>query len=106
MPCGGEGCLIEPNRDRAFLDPSIAILGFARRMTGYKRPLLLFSDVDRLVAIASRHPIQIVLAGKAHPNDKEGRRRSAAWSNLLVNFAAGSPVSSCRITTWRSPRRW
>ena len=55
------------------LDPSIAILGFARRMTGYKRPLLLFSDVDRLVAIASRHPIQIVLAGKAHPNDKEGK---------------------------------
>ena len=60
-------------RTGVVLDPSIAILGFARRMTGYKRPLLLFSDVDRLVAIASRHPIQIVLAGKAHPNDKEGK---------------------------------
>ena len=55
------------------LDPKIATLGFARRMTGYKRPLLLFSDIDRLVAIASRHPIQIVLAGKAHPNDHEGK---------------------------------
>jgi glycogen phosphorylase len=55
------------------LDPDIAILGFARRMTGYKRPLLLFSDIDRLVSIASRHPIQVVLAGKAHPNDHEGK---------------------------------
>jgi glycogen phosphorylase len=55
------------------LDPDVAILGFARRMTGYKRPLLLFSDIDRLVSIASRHPIQVVLAGKAHPNDHEGK---------------------------------
>ena len=55
------------------LDPALATLGFARRMTGYKRPLLLFSDVERLAAIASRHPIQIVLAGKAHPKDQEGK---------------------------------
>jgi glycogen phosphorylase len=55
------------------LDQDIAIFGFARRMTGYKRPLLLFSDIDRLVAIATRHPLQIVLAGKAHPNDAEGK---------------------------------
>jgi glycogen phosphorylase len=56
------------------LDPNIATLGFARRMTGYKRPLLLFSDIERLVTIASRHPIQIVLAGKAHPKDYEGKQ--------------------------------
>ncbi len=55
------------------LDPAIATLGFARRMTGYKRPLLLFSDVERLAAIASRHPVQIILAGKAHPKDQEGK---------------------------------
>ncbi|HEX2943831.1 MAG TPA: alpha-glucan family phosphorylase [Rhodopila sp.] len=55
------------------LDPNIATLGFARRMTGYKRPLLLFSDVERLIAIASRQPVQIVLAGKAHPRDEEGK---------------------------------
>jgi starch phosphorylase len=42
-------------------------------MTGYKRPLLMFSDIDRLVGIASQHPIQIVLAGKAHPMDMEGK---------------------------------
>ncbi len=56
------------------LDPDVATLGFARRMTGYKRPLLLFSDVERLAAISARHPVQIILAGKAHPKDMEGKR--------------------------------
>lgn len=55
------------------LDPQTMILGFARRMTGYKRPLLLFEDLDRLVDIASRQPFQIVLAGKAHPRDGDGK---------------------------------
>jgi starch phosphorylase len=56
------------------LDPNIMVLGFARRMTGYKRPLLLFEDLQRLVAIASRYPCQVVLAGKAHPRDDDGKR--------------------------------
>ncbi|HEX9645904.1 MAG TPA: alpha-glucan family phosphorylase [Alphaproteobacteria bacterium] len=55
------------------LDPEVPILGFARRMTGYKRPLLLLSDLERLAAIASRHPFQIVMAGKAHPRDDGGK---------------------------------
>ncbi|HVH74848.1 MAG TPA: alpha-glucan family phosphorylase [Stellaceae bacterium] len=55
------------------LDPEIPILGFARRMTGYKRPLLLFEDPGRLAAIAERHPFQLVMAGKAHPRDAEGK---------------------------------
>jgi glycogen phosphorylase len=48
-------------------------MGFARRMTGYKRPMLLFSDLDRLAAISLRHPFQVVMAGKAHPRDFEGK---------------------------------
>ena len=56
------------------LDPELPLLGFARRMTGYKRPELLFSDLDRLRAIARRHPFQIVLAGKAHPRDLPGKQ--------------------------------
>ena len=56
------------------LQPHWPILGFARRMTAYKRPDLLFSDLERLKAIARRHPFQIVLAGKAHPRDDEGKR--------------------------------
>jgi glycogen phosphorylase len=55
------------------LDPDLPILGFARRMTGYKRPLLLFSEIERLRRIAARHPFQVVLAGKAHPRDSEGK---------------------------------
>lgn len=56
------------------LDPDVAILGFARRMTAYKRPDLLFSDPGRLRHIHSIHPLQIVLAGKAHPHDAAGRQ--------------------------------
>jgi starch phosphorylase len=54
-------------------DPEVATIGFGRRMTQYKRPDLLFSDLDRLRAIARRHPFQIVLAGKAHPRDSSGK---------------------------------
>lgn len=55
------------------LDPSLPILGFARRMTAYKRPDLLFSDIERLRNIARKHPFHLVMAGKAHPNDAGGK---------------------------------
>jgi starch phosphorylase len=56
------------------LQADIPILGFARRMTAYKRPDLLFTDLERLKAIARKQPLQIVLAGKAHPGDENGKR--------------------------------
>jgi starch phosphorylase len=56
------------------LHPNIPILGFARRMTAYKRADLLFSDMERLKSIARQHPFQIVLAGKAHPRDEGGKQ--------------------------------
>jgi starch phosphorylase len=56
------------------LDPDKPILGFARRMTAYKRADLMFSDLERLKAIARDQPFQIVLAGKAHPRDEAGKR--------------------------------
>ena len=49
------------------------ILGFARRMTGYKRPSLIFTDEARLIKIASQFPLQLVFAGKAHPHDGDGK---------------------------------
>lgn len=49
-------------------------IGFARRMTAYKRPHLLFSDIERLRKIAKKFPIQVVLAGKAHPKDEPGKK--------------------------------
>lgn len=58
---------------RTALSPDVLTIGFARRMTGYKRPLLLFADLERLLAIADKQPMQVVVAGKAHPRDKEGK---------------------------------
>jgi starch phosphorylase len=55
------------------LDPDLPLLGFARRMTAYKRPDLLFSDLQRLKAIAARHPFQLIFAGKSHPSDGAGK---------------------------------
>jgi glycogen phosphorylase len=54
------------------LDPALPTIGFARRMTGYKRPGLLFEDLARLAAIHRSRPFQVVMAGKAHPHDEGG----------------------------------
>jgi starch phosphorylase len=57
------------------LDPEALTIGYARRFTGYKRPELVFHDVERLARIVSRidRPVQIVFAGKAHPADYGGK---------------------------------
>ncbi len=57
------------------LDPNALTLGFARRFTGYKRPELIFHNPERLMNIlnATRRPVQIVFAGKAHPADETGK---------------------------------
>ena len=55
------------------LDPEVPLIAFARRMTGYKSPDLLFEDLDRLRKIVSDQPFQLVMAGKAHPADKIGQ---------------------------------
>jgi starch phosphorylase len=55
------------------LQPDLPLLAFARRMTGYKRADLIFTDPERLRAIHRRHPFQLVMAGKAHPRDEGGK---------------------------------
>ena len=55
------------------LDPEILTIGFARRATAYKRPHLLFSDIERLERIGAGK-LQIIYAGKAHPRDETGKR--------------------------------
>ncbi len=49
-------------------------LGFARRATEYKRPTLLFSDVERFRKISKQGRLQVIFAGKAHPRDGGGKR--------------------------------
>lgn len=57
------------------LDPNALTLGFARRFATYKRPALLLHDPERLKRILLRRdrPIQVIVAGKAHPNDAAGK---------------------------------
>ncbi len=57
------------------LAPEVLTIGFARRFATYKRATLLFRDPDRLDRIVnhSKYPVQIILAGKAHPQDNEGK---------------------------------
>ncbi len=54
-------------------DPDLPIIGFARRITAYKRPYLMFHDPQRLWEIAEKHPFQLLMAGKAHPHDEPGK---------------------------------
>ncbi len=71
------------------LEPDVPLIGFARRMTAYKRPDLLFSDLARLGAIARQRPFQVVLAGKAHPHDGGGKdliRQLLAHSRALAGI--------------------
>ncbi|TAM37596.1 alpha-glucan family phosphorylase, partial [bacterium] len=59
--------------DKWKLDKDIFTICWARRVAAYKRPSLILHDVNRLVSIAEKvGPLQIILAGKAHPNDNLG----------------------------------
>ncbi|MGI9034014.1 MAG: alpha-glucan family phosphorylase [Acidimicrobiales bacterium] len=57
------------------LDPDALTIGFARRFATYKRATLLLSQPDRLAALllAADRPVQLVFAGKAHPDDDQGK---------------------------------
>ena len=57
------------------LDPNALTIGFARRFATYKRATLLFRDLERITQILSdpEKPVQIIIAGKAHPADKQGQ---------------------------------
>jgi glycogen phosphorylase len=55
------------------MDVQSFTIGFARRAATYKRGELLFRDMNRLRHIALKFPIQIIYAGKAHPNDNPGK---------------------------------
>ncbi len=63
------------------------VLGFARRMTGYKRPDLLFTDLERLKTISKRYPLQIILAGKAHPSDERGKELISQLNNHIKTLS-------------------
>jgi len=63
------------SRINSYLDPDALTIGFARRFATYKRATLLFRDMDRLAKILTNteKPVQIIIAGKAHPHDTQGK---------------------------------
>jgi len=74
------------------LDTDTLTIGFARRFAPYKRPNLLLHDPQRLIDILTNHerPVQLVLAGKAHPQDSEGQWMLRQW----VEFSRRPEVRS------------
>ncbi len=67
------------------LDPNVLTLGFARRFAAYKRPNLLLHDPDRLIRLltSARRPVQLIIAGKAHPADQAGQQMLQQWIRFI-----------------------
>ena len=65
----------EINEITSKLNADVLTIGFARRFATYKRATLLFRDLERITQIVNNYdkPVQIIIAGKAHPADKEGQ---------------------------------
>ncbi|MDR3392525.1 MAG: alpha-glucan family phosphorylase [Sulfuriferula sp.] len=66
-------------------DGNTLTLGFARRFASYKRPNLLMHDPERLVRLLTnaQHPVQLVIAGKAHPADMDGQALIQQWIRFI-----------------------
>ncbi len=72
-------------RAKHIFDPHVLTLGFARRFATYKRPNLLLHDPERLVRILtnSERPVQLIIAGKAHPADQAGQALIQQWIQFI-----------------------
>lgn len=70
---------------RYVLDPNVLTLGFARRFTEYKRPNLLLQQPERLIKLLTDpdKPMQLILAGKAHPKDMTGKALIQEWTDFI-----------------------
>jgi starch phosphorylase len=66
-------------------DPNALTLGFARRFATYKRPNLLLYDPQRLLRLLthSQRPVQLIMAGKAHPADQAGQALIQEWIHFI-----------------------
>jgi starch phosphorylase len=66
-------------------DPKALTMGFARRFAPYKRPNLLLHDPERLLRLLTdrERPVQLILAGKAHPADQAGQTLIREWTHFI-----------------------
>jgi starch phosphorylase len=70
---------------RHLFDPDALTLGFARRFATYKRPNLLLYDPARLLRLLANpeRPVQLIIAGKAHPEDRAGQALIQEWIRFI-----------------------
>jgi glycogen phosphorylase len=70
---------------KQLFDPDTLTLGFARRFATYKRPNLLLHDRQRLLQLLSnpQRPMQLIIAGKAHPADQAGQALIEQWVRFI-----------------------
>jgi starch phosphorylase len=73
------------NGAKHLFDPNALTLGFARRFATYKRPNLLLHDPERLLRLLTnpQRPVQLIIAGKAHPDDRGGQALIHEWINFI-----------------------
>jgi glycogen phosphorylase len=70
---------------KQLFDPNVLTLGFARRFATYKRPNLLLHDPERLIRLLTntQRPVQLIIAGKAHPADLAGQALIQEWIRFI-----------------------
>jgi starch phosphorylase len=75
----------EIEQARHLFDPGILTMGFARRFASYKRPNLLLHNPRRLLRLLtdSERPVQLIIAGKAHPADDAGQAMIQQWVRFI-----------------------
>ena len=81
--CGASPEAVEAAKH--LFDPNVLTLGFARRFATYKRPNLLLHDPERLLRLLNNpeRPVQLILAGKAHPADGAGQALIREWTHFI-----------------------
>jgi starch phosphorylase len=81
--CGASPEAVEEAKQ--LFDPNALTLGFARRFATYKRPNLLLHDPERLLRLLSnrQRPVQLIIAGKAHPADQAGQALIQEWIRFI-----------------------
>jgi starch phosphorylase len=84
----------EIERARSVFNPEALTLGFARRFATYKRPNLLLHDPARLLGLIRNpeRPVQLIIAGKAHPADLAGQAMIRQWSEFIRDNEAEGHV--------------
>ena len=90
------------------LDPDALTIGFGRRFASYKRANLLIRDPERLARLLNdpKRPVQIIYAGKAHPQDSGGKQLIQTIVTSPAGRNSAGKLYFWKTTTWRLLATW